>query len=74
VFGNAGLGSCDQLIAFPAGFCNPDNGYVEPTRPDHRLKRRKYFLIGKIAACSEKNQSVGLFLVHGSASIVFLAN
>jgi hypothetical protein len=47
-----------KLINIPTCLGNPDNRHVEVAAFDHRLQRRKNFLVSEIATGTEEDQRV----------------
>src|SRR6516162_1099355 len=65
VFFEAVLGSGLQLIEIPAGLGYADDREVEMPSFQHGLERRKDLLVGQIAGCTKKDQSIGMNRAHG---------
>src|SRR5215471_8419902 len=53
-----------KLIETPTCLCHPDNRHVEVAPFDHRLQRRKDFLVGEIAGCTKEDQGIRVRNVH----------
>ena len=53
-----------QLVERPSGASDADNRHVELAVPDHRLQRRKDFLVGQITGRAEENKSIRLGRWH----------
>src|SRR5581483_6018881 len=53
-----------ELIDLPAGFGHANDRHVEMAALDHRLQRRKNFLVGEIAGGAEKNQRIRMGSFH----------
>jgi hypothetical protein len=53
-----------KLINIPTCLGHPDNRHVEVAAFDHRLQRRKDFLVGEIATGTEEDQRIRMGNVH----------
>src|SRR6476646_11759387 len=54
-----------ELINIPTCLGYSDNRHVEVASFDHRIQRRKYFLVGEIASSTEENQRIRMRNIHG---------
>ena len=58
-------GPCAELIEIPALLCHADHRNIEVAAFHHRMQRREDLLVREIAGGAEKNESVGMEIVHG---------
>ncbi len=63
------MGARFQLVKVPAGLGDANDRHIEVATFDHRLQRREDFLVRQVPGRAEENQSIGLDITHGVASL-----